>query len=59
MATLRAALAAASLATVLAPALASAGPDPQCRLLWEKPTVGYDENGVPRTVTVERPQWVC
>ena len=61
MAPLRAALAAATVAVSLAPAVASAEPiiRPVCQMQWERPTIGYDENGVPRTVTVERPTWVC
>jgi len=59
VAPLRAALAAALLASVAVPAVASAHPDPLCRLYWEKPYVAYDENGVPQYVVVGSPQWVC
>ncbi|HEX8002163.1 MAG TPA: hypothetical protein VF519_05665 [Mycobacteriales bacterium] len=52
-----AALAAAALGLV--PAAASAGPDPVCQMHWDKPTVSYDENGLPKYVTVERPYFVC
>ena len=56
----RTAAVAASLACALAPAVASADPfaDPPCRMWWEAPTVGY-EDGYPRYVYVEPPQWVC
>lgn len=56
---IRAAFVAASLAGAFAPAVASADPEPLCRLHWEKPVVYTDENGVPAYVVVERPQWVC
>lgn len=59
MRALRAALVAASVACTLAPAFASADPEPLCKLTWEKPQIVTDENGVPRYVVVERPQWVC
>ena len=57
MALVRAALVAATLAMV--PGVASAGPDPLCQMHWEKPTIGYDENGLPHTVTVDRPSFTC
>ena len=59
MAALRAALVAASLASVLAPAVASADPEPFCRLDWDKPVVHYGEDGLPEHVEVDRPQWIC
>ena len=56
---IRLTLAAAALATVAVPAVASADPEPLCRLDWDRPTIWYDENGVPQHVVVDRPQWVC
>lgn len=59
MAAVRAALVAASLAAGLAPSVAFADPDPPCRLVWEKPVLHTDENGIPYAVSVDRPYWVC
>lgn len=57
--TIRLVLAAAALTAFVPAASASADPDPLCRMHWEKPTVWYDENGLPQHVVVERPYWVC
>lgn len=59
MKSLRLTLVAAALAAAATAVPALADPEPLCRLHWEKPTIGYDENGLPHTVTVERPYWVC